>query len=69
MARVGYSLDPNEGEIFVVGWQYAVLRRSFPELSGTAVEHERTAILLWFTLFFIGITIGISGLAMQVAEP
>jgi hypothetical protein len=67
MSRIFFGR--HRGELFVVGWQYAVLPGSFPELSGTAVERERTAILLWFMLFFMGIAIAVSGIAMQVAQP
>jgi hypothetical protein len=34
--------------MLIVGYRYAFLRQSFPEFEGTAVEQERSALLLWF---------------------
>jgi hypothetical protein len=62
--RLGYSPQPNEAEMLIVGYQYAFLRRSFPEFEGTAVEQERTALLLWFSVFFVGLSIGLAGVVM-----
>jgi hypothetical protein len=62
--RLGYSPQPNEAEMLIVGYQYAFLHRSFPELEGTAVEEERTALLLWFTVLFVGVAIGLVGVVI-----
>jgi hypothetical protein len=62
--RLGYSPQPNEGEMLVVAYQYAFLRRSFPEFGGTAIEQKRTALLLWFAVFFVGVAIGLGGLVI-----
>jgi hypothetical protein len=45
----------------IVGYRYAVLRRSFPEFEGTAIEQQRTALFLWFAVFFVGLGIGLLG--------
>jgi len=44
---VGFSPQPSEAERLIIGYQYALLRRTIPELSGTAVAGERTTLLLW----------------------
>jgi hypothetical protein len=59
--RLGYSPQPNEAEMLIVGYRYAFLRRSFPEFEGTAVEQERTALLLWFADLFVGLAVGLTG--------
>jgi hypothetical protein len=65
--RLGYSPQPNEAEMLIVGYRYAFLRQSFPELEGTAVEQERTALLLWFAVLFVGLAIGLVGVVMAAS--
>jgi hypothetical protein len=65
--RLGYSPQPNEAEMLIVGYLYAFLRRSFPEFEGTAVEQQRTAILLWFSVFFVGLSVGLAGVVIAAA--
>jgi hypothetical protein len=60
-SRLGYSPQPSEAEMLIVGCRYAVLRRSFPEFEGTAIEQLRTALFLWFAVFFVGLAIGLLG--------
>jgi len=63
-SRLGYSAQPNESELLIVGYRYALLRRPFAELEGTAAERERNGLQIWFTLFLAGVAIGLAGLAM-----
>jgi len=65
--RLGYSPQPTEAEMLIVGYRYAFLRRSFPEFKGTSVEEERTALLLWFSIFFVGLAIGLVGIAIAAS--
>lgn len=69
LARRGYSEKPVEASLMIVGYQYAVLRRSFPEISSTLLERQRSALLLWFAVFFIGIAMVLAGFAIEVLEP
>ena len=62
--RLGYSAQPNDSEMLIVGYTYALLRRPFSELEGTAVERERNRLLIWFTLLFTGVAIGLQGLVL-----
>jgi hypothetical protein len=62
--RFGYSAQPNDSEMLIVGYRYALLRRPFAELEGTAVERDRNRLLIWFALLFTGLTIGLVGLAL-----
>ena len=50
--------------MLIVGYTYALLRRPFSELEGTAVERERNRLLIWFTLLFTGVAIGLQGLVL-----
>jgi hypothetical protein len=68
LAGLGYSEKSVESSLMIVGYQYAVLRRPFPEMSGTSLEHERSALLLWFAVMFTGVALGIAGVAMEVLE-
>ena len=68
LSRIGYSDKSVQGSLLIVGYQYAVLRRPFQEMSGTSLERERIALLLWFAVMFIGVAVGIAGLAMEVVE-
>ena len=63
-SRLGYSPHPSEAEVLIVGYQYAFLRRTFPEFEGTPVERERTAIFLWFAVLFVGVAIGLVGVVI-----
>jgi hypothetical protein len=62
--RLGYSAQPNDSEMLIVGYRYAFLRRPFVKLEGTAVERDRNRLLIWFALLFAGLTIGLVGLAL-----
>jgi len=64
---VGFSPQPSEAERLIIGYQYALLRRTIPELSGTAVAGERTTLLLWFAVLFVGVAVGLVGLVMATA--
>ena len=66
-SQLGYSAPPSESEVLIAGYQYAFLRRSFPEFKGTSVEQERTALLLWFAVFFVGLAIGLVGIAIATS--
>jgi hypothetical protein len=68
LTRFGYSSPPSEAELFVIGYQYALLRRSFPELDGTSVQRGQNALLLWFILLFAGVLIGLAGLVVEASE-
>jgi hypothetical protein len=68
LSRLGYSGKSIEASLLIVSYQYAVLRRPFQELDGTSLERERRALLIWFAVMFIGIAVGIAGVAMEVAE-
>ena len=62
--RLGYSAQPNDSEILIVGYRYALLRRPFAELEGTVVERKRNRLLIWFALLFSGVAIGLLGLVL-----
>ena len=68
LARLGYSEKSVESSLMIVGYQYAVLRRPFLEMSGTSLERERSALLLWFAVMFTGVALGVAGIAMEVLE-
>jgi len=68
LARLGYSEKSAEASLMIIGYQYAVLRRPFLEMSGTSLERERSELLLWFAVMFIGVALGIAGIAMEVLE-
>jgi hypothetical protein len=68
LARRGYSEKPVEASLMIVGYQYSVLRRPFPEIHGTCLERERTALLLWFAIMFIGVVLLLAGFAIEVFE-
>jgi hypothetical protein len=68
LARRGYSEKPVEASLMIVGYQYAVLRHPIPEINGTLLERQRSALLLWFAVFFIGIAMGLAGVAIEVLE-
>jgi hypothetical protein len=68
LARRGYSEKPVEASLMIVGYQYAVLRRPFPEIHGTCLERERSALLLWFAIMFIGVVLILAGFAIEVFE-
>jgi hypothetical protein len=68
LARLGYSEKSVESSLMIVGYQYAVLRRPFLEMSGTSLERERSALLLWFAAMFTGVALGVAGIAMEVLE-
>jgi hypothetical protein len=68
LARLGYSEKSAESSLIIIGYQYAVLRRPFVEMSGTSLERERSELLLWFAIMFIGVALGIAGVAMEVLE-
>jgi hypothetical protein len=68
LSRLGYANKSVEASLLIVGYQYAVLRRPFQEMSGTSLERERSALLFWFALIFIGFAVGLVGVAIQVAE-
>jgi hypothetical protein len=53
--------------MLIVGYRYAFLRRSFPEFEGTAIGQQRTALFLWFLVFFVGLAIGLVGVVMAAA--
>src|SRR6202790_1822542 len=57
LARLGYSEKSVESSLMIVGYQYAVLRRPFLEMSGTSLERERSALLLWFAVMFTGVAL------------
>ena len=50
LTRLGYSSPPSEAEILIFGYQYALLRKPFPELNGTAVQLRQSALSVWFVL-------------------
>jgi hypothetical protein len=68
LARLGYSEKSAEASLMIIGYQYAVLRRPFLEMSGTSLERERSELLLWFAVMFIGVALGVAGIAMDVLE-
>ena len=68
IARRGYPEKAAKSSLMIIGYEYAVLRRPFLELSGTSLEHERSELLLWFVVIFIGVALGIAGIAMEVLE-
>jgi len=68
LTRLGYSSPPSEAELLMVGYKYALLRRPFPELDGTAVQRGHNVLLLWFILLFAGVLIGLAGLVVEAAE-
>lgn len=68
LARLGYSEKSTEASLMIIGYQYAVLRRPFLEMSGTYLERERSELLLWFVVMFIGVALGIAGIVMEVLE-
>jgi hypothetical protein len=63
LSRLGYVGKSVKASLFIVGYQYAVLRRPFQEMSGTSLERERNALLFWLALTFIGIAVGLAGVA------
>jgi hypothetical protein len=52
----------------IVGYQFAVLRRPFPKIHGTCLECERSALLLWFAIMFVGVVLVFAGFAIEVVE-
>jgi hypothetical protein len=68
LSRLGYAGKSVEASLFIVGYQYAVLRRPFQEMSGPSLERELNALLFWLALMFIGIAVGLAGVAIQLAE-
>jgi hypothetical protein len=68
LARLGYSEKSAEASLMIIGYRYAVLRHPFLEMSGTSLERERSELLLWFAILFIGVALGIAGIAMEVLE-
>jgi hypothetical protein len=68
LARVGYSDKFADASLMIIGYQYAVLRRPFLQMSGTSVERHRSELLLWFAVMFIGVALGIVGVALDVLE-
>jgi hypothetical protein len=68
LAHLGYAERSLEGSLMVVGYQYAVLRRPFLEMDGTSLERERNALLLWYVVFFTGVSLGIAGLVTEFLE-
>ena len=68
LARLGYAEKSVESSLMIVVYQYAVLRRPFLEMSGTPFERERSELLLWFAVMFVGVALGISGIAVEVLE-
>jgi hypothetical protein len=68
LSRLGYSDKSVEASLLIVGYQYAVLRRPFEEMSGTSLERERNALLLWFAVMFVGVAVGIAGVGLQIVE-
>jgi len=57
LARLGFASKSVEGSLLVVAYQYAFLRRPFPEVSGTSLERERSALLLWIVVMLIGLAV------------
>ena len=68
LTRFGYSSPPSEAEILIVGYQYALLRKPFPELDGTTVQLRQRALSLWFVFLFAGVLIGLAGLVIEAVE-
>jgi hypothetical protein len=68
LTRLGYSSPPSEAEILIVGYQYALLRKPFPELDGTTVQLRQRALSLWFVFLFAGVLIGLAGLVIEAVE-
>ncbi len=68
VARLGYTHKPVEASLMIVGYQYAVLRRPYPEIDGTSLERARSEMLLWFAVMFLGVAIGMLGIVMEVTE-
>lgn len=68
LARLGYSEKSVESSLMIISYQYAFLRRPFLEMSGTSLERGRSELLIWFTVMFIGVGLGIAGIAMEVLE-
>jgi hypothetical protein len=68
LARLGYSEKSAEASLTIIGYQYAVLRRPFLEMGGTSLERERSELLLWFAIMFIGVALGIAGIAMEMLD-
>jgi hypothetical protein len=68
LARFGYSSPPGEAELMIVGYKYALLRRPFPELDGTAAQRKRSSLGFWFVLLFAGVLVGLAGIVVEVVE-
>lgn len=68
LARLGYTQKPVAASLMIVGFQYVVLRRPFPEIGGTSLERERSEMLIWFAVMFAGVALGMVGIAMEVME-
>jgi hypothetical protein len=62
LARFGYSSPPGEA------YKYALLRRPFPELDGTAAQRKRSSLGFWFVLLFAGVLVGLAGIVVEVVE-
>jgi len=68
LTRLGYSSPPSEAEILKLGYQYALLRKPFPELNGTAVQLRQRALSVWFVFLFAGALIMLVGFVMEAIE-
>jgi len=68
LARLGYSSPPSEAEILILGYQYALFRKPFPELNGTVVQLRQKALSVWFVFLLAGVLITLAGLVMEGVE-
>src|ERR1700722_11581182 len=68
LTRLGYSSPPSEAEILIVGYQYALLRKPFPELDGTTLQLRQRELSLWFVFLFAGVLIGLVVFVIEAVE-
>jgi len=68
LVRLGLAEKSTESSLLIAAYQYAVLRRPCLEVSGTSIERERSALLGWFAVMFIGLAVGLAGVVMEILE-
>jgi hypothetical protein len=68
LKRLGYNSPPSEAELLILGYQYALLRKLFPELEGTAIQLRRRGLTLGFVFLFTGALIILAGFVIEFAE-
>jgi hypothetical protein len=68
LSRLGFLDKPVEASLLIVAYQYSVLRRYSSEMTGTLLERERSTLLMWFAVMFLGVAVGIAGVAIEMVE-